>query len=156
MNKKAKSICLFVSFCLFSPLTLFAKKPDNKAIERILDAIAEIESKNKLQAIGDGGKAIGAYQIHRSYWQDGTRFLKVNWDYSFAFDPVKSRMVVKAYLLHYGKGKTLIDMARIHNGGPNGLKKNSTLAYARKISEILKQLPQSKKAALNTAFSPLI
>jgi len=107
----------------------------------LLDAIAEIESKNKPCAIGDGGKAIGAYQIHRSYWRDGTRFLNVNWDYSLAFDSVKSRMVVKAYLLHYGKGKTLFDMARIHNGGPNGLNKNSTLAYARKINKILKKLP---------------
>jgi hypothetical protein len=41
--------------------------------------------------------------------------------------------VVKAYLLHYGKGKSLVEMARIHNGGPRGCEKKGTLPYVRKI-----------------------
>jgi len=36
-------------------------------------------------------------------------------------------------LLHYGQGKSLLDMARIHNGGPHGHEKEATLCYARKI-----------------------
>ena len=40
---------------------------------------------------------------------------------------------MKAYLLHYGKGKSLIEKARIHNGGPCGDKKKATVCYARKI-----------------------
>ena len=38
-----------------------------------------------------------------------------------------------AYLLHYGKGKSFLEMARIHNGGPRGCAKKATLCYARKI-----------------------
>jgi len=106
-------------------------------IDRLLDAIAKVESYHDPDAIGDGGRAAGAYQIHRSYWADGTKFLGVTWDYSLAADPVKAREVVRAYLLHYGRGCTLLEMARIHNGGPTGHKKPSTLAYARKIARIL-------------------
>ena len=107
-------------------------------IERLLDAIAKVESRHDLNATGDGGKAVGVYQIHRDYWADGTKFLGVTWDYALAADPEKAREVVRAYLLHYGQGCTLLEMARIHNGGPNGYKKPSTLAYARKIARILK------------------
>jgi hypothetical protein len=106
-------------------------------IDRLLDAIAKVESRHDPDAIGDGGRAAGVYQIHRSYWADGTKFLGVTWDYAMATDPAKAREVVRAYLLHYGRGCTLLEMARIHNGGPTGHKKPSTQAYARKIARLL-------------------
>ena len=83
--------------------------------------------------VGDGGRALGAYQIHRVYWEDGTKLLGVDWPHRDATDLKKARRVVKTYLLHYGEGKSLIEMARIHNGGPHGYKKKTTLPYARKI-----------------------
>jgi hypothetical protein len=106
-------------------------------MDRLLDAIAQVESGNNSEALGDSGRATGMYQIHRSYWSDGTRILGVDWDYREAQDPQKARQVVRAYLRHYGNGKTLLEMARIHNGGPTGGKKASTLAYTRKIEQIL-------------------
>lgn len=102
-------------------------------IERLLDAIARIESHYDSNAVGDGGRALGAYQIHRVYWEDGTALLGVDWPHRDATDPKKARRVVKAYLLHYGNGKSLIEMARIHNGGPCGYRKKATVCYARKI-----------------------
>jgi hypothetical protein len=107
-------------------------------IDLLLDAIAKVESHNDSGAKGDGGQASGVYQIHRAYWADGTKFLGVDWDYTQAADPVKARAVVRAYLLHYGPGCTLLEMARIHNGGPNGHHKPSTLEYARRIERVLK------------------
>ena len=65
--------------------------------------------------------------------KDGTELLGVNWPHRDATDPKKARRVVKAFLLHYGQGKSLLEMARIHNGGPCGDKKKATLPYARKI-----------------------
>jgi hypothetical protein len=108
-----------------------AVDPDN--IERLLDAIARIESRGDPHAVGDGGRALGAYQIHRVYWEEGTGLLGIDWPYSDAADPKKARRVVKAYLLHYGKGKGLVEMARIHNGGPRGCEKKATLPYVRRI-----------------------
>ena len=106
-------------------------------MERLLDAIAKVESRGNPATVGDGGRAVGVYQIHRSYWADGTRILGVDWDYRDARDPHKARQVVRAYLSHYGRGKALLDMARIHNGGPKGDEKEATLAYARKIEQVL-------------------
>ena len=108
-------------------------------IERLLDAIASVESNDNARAVGDKGRAVGTYQIHKRYWRDGTRILGVDWSYDLARDPVKARQVVKAYLLRYGKGKTLLQKARIHNGGPRGYRKEATLAYARKIAKVLQQ-----------------
>ncbi|HOV76799.1 MAG TPA: transglycosylase SLT domain-containing protein [Sedimentisphaerales bacterium] len=106
-------------------------------MERLLDAIAEVESRNDPNAVGDQGRAIGAYQIHRRYWQDGTRILGMDWPYQDAWDPWRARQVVRAYLCYYGRGKGLLDMARIHNGGPRGHEKEATQEYARKIEAIL-------------------
>ena len=106
---------------------------EGKDLDRLLDAIAKVESRNDPDAVGDGGRAIGVYQIHRLYWKDGIRILDVEWPYKEARDPRKARRVVTAYLRHYGKGKSLLDMARIHNGGPRGYRKKATLKYARKV-----------------------
>lgn len=133
---KCKLPVLLICVCI-SPLAAPARDAEYDDIDRLLDAIAQVESGNDSDAIGDRGRAIGMYQIHRRYWRDGVRILRVKWDYSLAFKAEKSRQVVKAYLLHYGKGRSLLDIARIHNGGPNGYKKESTLPYARRIAEIL-------------------
>lgn len=125
-------------FAVFTgPIAARAEDIDCNDIERLLDAIARLESESNPDAVGDSGRAIGMYQIHRRYWRDGMRILNVKWDYNLAFDAQKSRQVVKAYLLYYGRGKSLLDMARIHNGGPKGYKKKATLAYALRIAEIL-------------------
>ena len=139
LSKEAISWSLFLVVALifcFTSIALSAQRASSEDLEILLDLIAEIESNNRADAIGDRGQAIGAYQIHRAYWEDGTRILGVDWSYSEAFNPQKARSVVRAYLLYYGKGRSLIDMARIHNGGPKGYRKKSTLVYARKIRSL--------------------
>ena len=136
MERTTGCTILALLFCI-NPIAVVDQRADNDDIEQLLDAIAQVESGNNSSSVGDGGHARGMYQLHRSYWQDGTRILNVKWGYNLACKPEKSRRVVKAYLSHYGKGKSLLDMARIHNGGPNGHKKKATLPYARKIAKIL-------------------
>jgi hypothetical protein len=131
---KLRALCLVVlGPAWFSVASTQAATVDPSDVERLLDAIARIESHCDPGAVGDGGRALGVYQIHRAYWEDGTQLLGVNWPHRDAADPQKARRVVKAYLLHYGQGKSLFDMARIHNGGPHGHEKEATLCYARKI-----------------------
>jgi hypothetical protein len=117
-----------------------ASPVDDGGMSLLLDAIASVESHNSCVVTGDGGRAAGPYQIHRVYWADGTKFLGVTWSYDQASDPAKAREVVKAYLLHYGQGCSLLEMARIHNGGPNGHRKQSTLAYARRVAPVLEAM----------------
>jgi soluble lytic murein transglycosylase-like protein len=116
-----------------------ARPAPDRALERLLDAIARVESRRDPNAVGDHGRAVGIYQIHRRYWQDGTRILGVDWPYRDARNPHKARQVVRAYLSHYGKGKSLMDLARIHNGGPQGDEKKATLSYARRVAAALNQ-----------------
>ena len=110
----------------------------------LLPLIAQVESSNNPTAVGDDGLAIGLYQIHECYWIDGCESLGVDWPYQDAYDPVKAKQVVIAYLTRYGKhyervtGKkvTLEVLARIHNGGPAGWKKGATNKYWRKIKAL--------------------
>jgi len=125
-----------LSACLL-PFNRPARAVDDDPIERLLDAIAHVESRNDPNAVGDSGRARGVYQVHRLYWEDGTRLLGVDWPYQEVADPVKARQVVRAYLLYYGRGRDLLDLARIHNGGPTGYKKAATRPYADKIEAIL-------------------
>ena len=131
---KLATLCLAIlmpAWAAAASASAAAVDPNN--IERLLDAIARIESHCDPNAVGDSGRALGAYQIHHAYWQDGTELLGADWPHRDAADPKKARRVVKAYLLHYGRGKSLLEMARIHNGGPHGDQRKATLPYARKI-----------------------
>ena len=131
---KLQALCLVVLMpAWFAAASAPAAAAGPTDVERLLDAIVRIESHGDPNAVGDGGRALGAYQIHRVYWKDGTELLGVDWPHRDAADPKKSRRVVKAYLLHYGNGKSLLEMARIHNGGPCGYRKKATLPYAQKI-----------------------
>jgi len=129
-----------IGLCL--PVLAEAEEKEQTARDRLdllLDAIARVESNHDPDAVGDGGRAIGPYQIHRAYWADGTRTLGVDWSYRQAKDPRKARQVVRAYLLHYGKGLSLISMARIHNGGPRGHRRDATLEYAKRVARVLEE-----------------
>lgn len=132
-------LILTLTVACFGLEAAIADRLPESAFDRLLDAIAIVESNGNPHAVGDGGRALGAYQIHRAYWKDGTKFLGVTWSYEQAKDPDKAREVVRAYLLHYGKDKGLLDKARIHNGGPRGYRKDATLSYARRIAEILER-----------------
>ena len=97
----------------------------------LLTAIRQVESRGNDKAVGDGGKAIGPYQIHKAYWQDAVDFDKsIGGSYNDCFDPVYAEKVVRAYLKRYApKNATLEQMARIHNGGPKILKRQGTKAW---------------------------
>jgi hypothetical protein len=107
-------------------------------VERLLDAIVTVESSGRTRAVGDGGQAAGAYQIRPIFLRDVNRILGWN-KYKLAdrWDPIRSRQMARIYLNHYGKGKTLLDMARQHNGGPDGHTESCTLVYALKVGLLL-------------------
>lgn len=94
-------------------------------IDRLLPALALVESCNNPNAIGDRGNAIGIYQIHRAYWQDAVEFDKtLGGSYNDCFNPEYARRVVCAYLKRYAPANATVEqLARIHNGGCNILKK---------------------------------
>ena len=107
-------------------------------LDRLIPALIQVESGGEYGAIGDGGKAIGPYQIHASYLADGNRLAGTRYTHADMFDPVKSEKIVRAYLTHYARGKGIEAAARIHNGGPSGDKKPATVKYWNKVRKELK------------------
>jgi hypothetical protein len=107
--------------------------------QQLLDAIKQVESGGDCDAIGDGGKAIGPYQIHRSYWSDACAYdpTLASRPYYACFEEAYARRVVVAYLTRYGKGKNAEQLARIHNGGPSGHRKAATKSYWNKIEDAM-------------------
>ena len=92
--------------------------------------------------IGDGGRALGPYQIHRAYWQDS----RVPGSYGMVTNEVYARRVVSAYLMRYQPKAfatgDLETLARTHNGGPSGATKAATLPYWRKVKAQLQSSRQ--------------
>jgi len=101
-------------------------------------------------AVGDGGASIGPYQIMWVYWFDAQQYdpsLSSNGNnYQNCKGPGSyqySERVIQAYMDRYatrsrlGHTATNEDIARIHNGGHNGYKKSSTLAYWQKVERHL-------------------
>lgn len=127
---------LLLSLLLVPPPAGFDTRP-------MLDAIRTVETgghADPANAVGDGGKALGPYQIHYGYWLDATErdpALRAL-GYESVRDQAIAERVVLAYLTRYAPAWDLRTCARIHNGGPRGHRKPSTLGYATKVEEVAK------------------
>ena len=123
----------------------------------LMNAICQVESKGKANAKGDYSRktkeyrAIGAFQLWKCYVNDVNNILKnkgskKRYTYNDRYDYRKSYEMVVIYLNHYGKvyekktGKkaTYEVLSRIHNGGPNGYKKEATIKYWNKVNAKMK------------------
>lgn len=112
--------------------------------QRLLNAIRIVESGGNDNAVGDGGKAIGPYQIWRSYWKDALEHdPSIGGSYENCYERKYAERVVQAYMARYanerrlGHEPTFEDIARIHNGGPNGHRKRATIPYWNKVQREL-------------------
>lgn len=104
--------------------------------DAIFYAIHQVETSGRLGPIvGDGGAALGPLQIHRGYHKDSG----VSGPYSNCSSLDYAKRVVRGYMDRYavkrrlGRVPTPVDIARIHNGGPNGYRKKATDGYGRKF-----------------------
>jgi hypothetical protein len=107
--------------------------------EQVLAAIRFVESSDRLDPPdGDGGKAIGPFQIHEVYWRDALRAEpELGGHYQDCRRLAYARAVVAAYMRHHAArawhdGDAEV-IARIHNGGPGGASKAATLGYWRRV-----------------------
>jgi len=124
-------------FIVFLSISCLGVKID----KNLLRAISKVESNNKELAVGDSGKAYGAFQLHKIYIDDVNRFSAKKYRRTDAFNKKLAEEIVVKYLQHYGKRYERITgqsasrevLARIHNGGPDGWKKSSTIKYWKKI-----------------------
>ncbi|MEO6709553.1 MAG: hypothetical protein ABI054_02550 [Planctomycetota bacterium] len=114
---------------------------ESRSIDAILDAIREVESGGEpnagRDATGDRGRAIGPFQIHRAYFQDSG----VAGRFEACREPEFARQVVLGYWERWCpealESRDAMTLARVHNGGPKGAQRSSTLPYWRKVESIL-------------------
>jgi hypothetical protein len=106
----------------------------------LLDAMYAVESTSGKNLVGDGGRAIGPYQIWREYWQDAVEHdPSIGGSYRDCMDKAYSERIIRAYWARYApKGATVEQLARIHNGGPKGHRLSGTLKYWRKIVKAMR------------------
>ena len=113
----------------------FVDRGDAGRLRPLLDAIRQVESAGNDRAVGDAGRSIGPYQIGLAYWRDGGgdpgRYLGDAWS------AAACEVVMLTYwrrhcpaAMRTGDFETL---ARVHNGGPRGATKPSTLPYWRRV-----------------------
>ncbi len=132
---------------LIVSLTLAVQMPAGFDARPILDAIRQVETggcADPANAVGDGGKALGPYQIHRVYWQDAVErdpSLVANGEtYANVRSQAYAERVILAYWSRYAKSWTAEELARIHNGGPSAMKpkrKRFTDGYWAKVQAAL-------------------
>ena len=112
-------------------------------LSQLLAVLILIESGGNPLAVGDGGRARGALQIHSCVVEDVNRFDHTHYTWDDAFSLLKSQDIFLRYVRHYatrerlGHEPTAEDVARIWNGGPNGYLKPSTLKYWRRVERRL-------------------
>jgi len=110
----------------------------NIPIEFIM-CLALIESACNPLAVGDNGDSLGMLQMQEAYVQDAAEYANTDWTHKDALDEVTAIKIFRAYMGRYatperlGRPVTYQDIARIHNGGPNGYKKPSTKVYWNKV-----------------------
>lgn len=64
----------------------------------VLDAIARVESGGNHAAIGDAGRARGAWQMHRAAWDDAARRLSMPLPFEMAHSAREARLIAAEHL----------------------------------------------------------
>ena len=106
-------------------------------------ALIAVESSGDDNARGDNNLAYGALQLDSAYVADAAEYANKDWKHEDAFDRKTAIDIFLAYMSRYatekrlGRPVTIEDIARIHNGGPNGYKKDATLKYWKKVEREL-------------------
>ena len=132
------------TIALLAPFLLGALgQPAGPSREEILCAIRQVESRSRDDCPdGDGGRAIGPFQIHRRYWLDAVESdPSIGGRYEDCRDRAYAEKVVIAFLKRHApeawRAADAETLARVHNGGPKGASKASTEPYWRKVRKAL-------------------
>jgi len=129
-------------------LAIFVQSASANLVQKInllLPALEAVESANDPLAIGDHGRAVGLLQHHEAYRTDVNKVYGARYTKADSFKTESAREITFFYLLFYGSQYEKVTgrpvsievLARIHNGGPTGYLKRSTIKYWRKVKDVL-------------------
>lgn len=132
---------LFVVAMLYITMTRSTAETQPAKLNEFFNALGVVESNNNDDAVGVVGE-IGRYQITEAYWQDATDFdSTLGGSYSDCTDAAYSEKIIEAYMLRYASkawdNDNYYKLARIHNGGWNGVNKGHTKDYAARVMGVM-------------------
>lgn len=134
-------------FTLCVSCTCSSASGDAPSKIRFLEAVRRVETggmpNRGENAKGDGGKAIGSFQIHYNCWVDAVLYdATIKGKYLDCNGYEYSVKIVDAYLRRYAskayKNGDWETCSRIWNGGPRGPEKKSTIKYWQRVQRIMK------------------
>jgi len=109
----------------------------------ILAALRQVETSGRENSPdGDGGLAIGPYQIHEAYWRDAVEFAPaIGGGYQDCRQREYAEKIIEAFMTRWvprpwAEGDAEV-IARVHNGGPTGFRNEATLGYWRRVRRYL-------------------
>ena len=119
-------------------VVLVLGQPAAAHVRSLFDALREVESNGNPNAVGDQGRSLGPYQIQYAYWLDS----RVPGRYRQVRHAAYAERVMRAYWERYCPealaAQDYRTLARVHNGGPNGVRKPQTRVYWRKVRRELR------------------
>ena len=126
---------IFISVIVLSVVTsVTAQSP------ALVQALIIQESDGNDKAFNEKENAVGCLQIRPGYFKDAQERdpSLAGYSHKDCYSREVSIKVRKAYMNRYARGASDEVIARKHNGGgPNGHKKESTLAYWRSVKAIM-------------------
>jgi hypothetical protein len=88
--------------------------------------------------IGDNGKAVGPFQIHKCMVDDVNRIVGYKkFSYHDRYNYNKSLEMFNTYQRFYNPDKDIEAAARMWNGGPTGMNKSKTKHYYKRIKNLM-------------------
>ena len=115
------------------------QKPSAPFLDKLLDAIEQVESGGNPRAIGDNGQAVGSFQLWPIMVDDANRIANLRYSYDDRYCPVKSREITRIVIKHYSKGMPEDKWAIIHISPSKRMDWDRPAAkeYLRKINEVM-------------------
>ncbi len=114
-------------------------KSTHGGVVALFDAIRQVESGGDSHAVGDDGRSRGPVQCSRAAWIDACEEGGLDWDYdTYVYSWPHCQQIMKLYFQRYN-AITNEQAARIWNGGPRGMSKESTKVYWDKVKAILER-----------------
>lgn len=114
-------------------------------VTELIDAMCEVESGGKTNAVSEDGEAYGILQIRKERVMEINRLFKKRLLHEDAFNPVIAKQMCKWYLEYWGGcyerlTKTEVTeevLARIWQGGQHGWQNPETAGYWDKVLMVL-------------------
>lgn len=111
----------------------------NAFLEKVIDAIAEVESSGRANIMGDKGQAAGAWQLHKRTVCEVNRIYKTTYSWpTDCLDEKTARQIVRFYLIICGyKKKSLQETVRRFNGGYKYWQSEAARHFWKKVEKEL-------------------